>query len=159
MPEDQPPPTPTPVGERGPGFFTLGSPGEAAPPGGVIGIPLTGMGTREPQYQPLWVGLMSLATVSNRVVVPTAGVDSVIAQVTGATVGSAFPSGPTPVMSHRISMDGYEFVTLSTPSALSSETISSPVNVSGAGFYALEVTTAAGSAYTVKVTIYGKANT
>lgn len=148
-----------PAGEQGPGYFTLNSPGMALPPGGVVGIPIVGPATRTPQYQPLWSGLMSLATVSNRIVVPTGGVDSIITQVTGATVGAVYPSGPTPAMSHRISMDGYEFVTVSAPSAMTSETISSPVNVSGCGHYALEVTTAAGSAYTVKVTIYGKANT
>lgn len=159
MAEDLPTPPRIPF-EGGGGPYTLTAPGAPPVPGGIIGLPVMGAGTRPPQQRGQYQAKIDLTVVSSRIVVPLYSGDSVVAQVESLTIGAAGSTYPAAVvLTHKVSADGYRFTAVTGAATMTTEGISAQIPVSGWPFYALEVTTAAGAACLALITVQVKSNT
>lgn len=154
--------------EAGTGSGGEGTGGVATSSGITFGVTTTGQGgggsggqptgqTRAPVNTDSFTQLIRLNVLSERVVAKVQGLDTITGTLVGITPALCGTALPSVVLQHKVSTDGVLYSRLSSSTDLTAEGAFS-VTVSGWPLYALEITTAAGSAAYARVTLNAKAN-
>ncbi len=148
----------------GEGTGGLATPGPSA----SFGVTTTGQGggssggsptssTRAPVNTDSFTQIIRLNVLAERVVAKVQGLDTITGTLVGITPALCGTALPAVTLQHKVSTDGVLFSRLSSSTDLTAEGAFS-VTVSGWPLYALEITTAAGSAAYARVTLNAKAN-
>lgn len=113
--------------------------------------------SRAPVNTDQFTQIIRLNVLSERVVANVQGLDILAGSLVGITPSLCGTALPAVTLQHKVSTDGVTFLRLGGTTDVTAEGAFS-VPVSGWPLYALEITTAAGSAAYARVTLNAKAN-